>query len=400
MSVDVVKNTVSPIQRDRRVDFFRGLALLIIYIDHIHPNYIASFTLQRFAFLDAADVFVFISGYVMGLVYTVELRRRGFRACLIKALRRCFLIYRWHLGLAAATFFVLYCFSIRGVYLDVPSLYGFLRAPYWTALSIATLAHAPSYLGILPLYVVLTLITPIAIYCIDRGDRIFLACSVMAYLAVQLVPTLTLHSFNPLAWQFIFVGGILVGNLQLHGHSWSVISGRRPVSLAAIVAILMACTSVAATSHRLPAFLHSHFWQSGLAYVFLFNNKTNLGPLRPMNLLVLLVLVHRWRATTRFWESRVVLAIARCGQNSLEVFGAGVLFSYVATLLLSEYPERISLQLYANLIGCAGLIGVAALSSRLKESRSMQRGKSAFQKMQRATRRLVWQSGLGQTNGH
>ena len=49
-------------QRDLRLDFFRGLALIFIFIDHIPENVLSYFTLQAFQFYDAAEVFIFVSG--------------------------------------------------------------------------------------------------------------------------------------------------------------------------------------------------------------------------------------------------------------------------------------------------------------------------------------------------
>ena len=57
------------IERDLRLDFFRGLALFCIFIDHIPNNILAKFTLQSLMFADAAEVFILISGYTAGMVY-------------------------------------------------------------------------------------------------------------------------------------------------------------------------------------------------------------------------------------------------------------------------------------------------------------------------------------------
>ena len=44
------------VERDLRLDFFRGVALLWIFIDHIRGNSLAAITLQRFSFIDAAEI--------------------------------------------------------------------------------------------------------------------------------------------------------------------------------------------------------------------------------------------------------------------------------------------------------------------------------------------------------
>ena len=64
-------------ERDLRLDFFRGLALIFIFIDHIPENVLSYFTLQAFQFYDAAEVFIFISGYTAALVYGRTLALQG-----------------------------------------------------------------------------------------------------------------------------------------------------------------------------------------------------------------------------------------------------------------------------------------------------------------------------------
>src|SRR5260370_2533452 len=53
--------------RDLRLDFFRGLALIFIFIDHIPENLFGYFTIQAVQLFDAAEIFIFISGYTQAL---------------------------------------------------------------------------------------------------------------------------------------------------------------------------------------------------------------------------------------------------------------------------------------------------------------------------------------------
>lgn len=52
-------------QRLVELDFFRGLVLLIIVVDHIGGSMLSRFTLHSFALndADAAEVFVFLGGF-------------------------------------------------------------------------------------------------------------------------------------------------------------------------------------------------------------------------------------------------------------------------------------------------------------------------------------------------
>src|SRR5271155_2135901 len=79
--------------RDYRLDFFRGLALLFIFIDHIPDNTMSYFTLRSFAFCDAAEVFIFISGYTAALAYGPVFDREGVAMGIARIYRRGWALY-------------------------------------------------------------------------------------------------------------------------------------------------------------------------------------------------------------------------------------------------------------------------------------------------------------------
>ena len=64
--------------RSLEVDFFRGIVLLIIAVDHISGSVLSNFTLHKYAFCDSAEVFVFLGGYASAAAFTaVEARRES-----------------------------------------------------------------------------------------------------------------------------------------------------------------------------------------------------------------------------------------------------------------------------------------------------------------------------------
>src|ERR1700690_1676835 len=56
-------------ERELRIDLFRGLALWLIFIDHVSPDVLTWFTIRSYGFSDAAEIFIFISGYTAAIVY-------------------------------------------------------------------------------------------------------------------------------------------------------------------------------------------------------------------------------------------------------------------------------------------------------------------------------------------
>src|SRR5258706_6365588 len=84
-------------QRDLRLDFFRGMALFFIFIDHIPENALSYFTLPAIGFSDAAEIFIFISGYTAALVYGRSLRRQGALFATAPIYRRGWQLYVAHI---------------------------------------------------------------------------------------------------------------------------------------------------------------------------------------------------------------------------------------------------------------------------------------------------------------
>ena len=74
MSQSVSPALFRPVERDLRLDFFRGLGLWMIFLDHIPHDVVSWLTLRNYGFSDAAEFFVFISGYLVGWIYAPVVR--------------------------------------------------------------------------------------------------------------------------------------------------------------------------------------------------------------------------------------------------------------------------------------------------------------------------------------
>jgi hypothetical protein len=67
------------VERDLRLDLFRGAGLWMMFLDHIPHDVVAWLTLRNYGFSDAAEFFVFIFGYLVGFIYGPIIR--GGRHC-------------------------------------------------------------------------------------------------------------------------------------------------------------------------------------------------------------------------------------------------------------------------------------------------------------------------------
>src|SRR5438270_237569 len=90
-----------PAGRDLRLDLFRGLANWAIFLDHIPHEVLSSFTTRNYGFSDAADLFVFISGYTAAMVFGKVMIERGYLAAALKLARRAFQLYAAHMAVVA-----------------------------------------------------------------------------------------------------------------------------------------------------------------------------------------------------------------------------------------------------------------------------------------------------------
>ncbi len=71
------------IRQANAVDFWRGLALIFIFINHIPGIYYSRFTHVNYSLSDSADLFVFLAGWALRYWWgrrTVS-SRRGISCC-------------------------------------------------------------------------------------------------------------------------------------------------------------------------------------------------------------------------------------------------------------------------------------------------------------------------------
>src|SRR5712692_10598840 len=149
-----------PAQRDLRLDLFRGIALWLIFLDHIPSNIVSWGTLRNFGFSDATEIFVFISGYTAAFVYGRAMHERGLIIAGARILKRAWQIYVAHMFL-----FVIYMAEIAYVsrsfasslYAEEWNIFDFLKQPDATLIEALLLKFKPSNMDVLPLYIVLLL---------------------------------------------------------------------------------------------------------------------------------------------------------------------------------------------------------------------------------------------------
>ncbi len=150
-------------RRDLRLDLFRGIANWAIFVDHVPNNVVSWLTMKNYGFSDAADLFVFISGYAASLVYAKMMAERGFAIAAARTMKRVWQLYAAHVLL-----FVIYVAAIgyvaqRHDNLDLANEFniaGLIGNPVDTLAQGLLLRFKPLNLDVLPLYVVLMTFLP------------------------------------------------------------------------------------------------------------------------------------------------------------------------------------------------------------------------------------------------
>jgi len=358
--------------RDLRLDLFRGLALWLIFLDHIPSNVVAWGTIRNYGFSDATEIFVFVSGYTAAFVYGKEMRERGFIIAGAHVLRRVWQIYVAHVFL-----FAIYLAEISYVatsfenplYAEEMNILDFLKQPEVTIVQALLLKFKPANMDILPLYIVLLLLFPPILRLLQFRASLALGASVLLYV-------LTWHFnwnlpsypeghwfFNPFAWQLLFVFGAwcALGGAQRLG---AVLQSR--ITLGVAVAYLLFAFVITLTWYLPGMGQYVPHWLEQLIYPI---DKVNLDALRFAHFLALAVVTVRF--IPREWpvlKSRWLWAPIVCGQHSLEIFCLGVFLSFAAHFAMVEISGAIWMQLLLSAVGILVMIAVAGLLSWYKRA--------------------------------
>src|SRR3954463_8839713 len=159
------------VERDLRLDFFRGLGLWMIFLDHIPDDVVAWLTLRNYGFSDAAEAFVFIFGYLAGYIYGPIIAGGNFLAALKRLWTRVWQMYVAHIML-----FLLFTAQIartirkfdNPMYADEFNVHNFLEHPDILIGQALTLRYKPVDLDVLPLYISLLAVCPFVLWCMVR----------------------------------------------------------------------------------------------------------------------------------------------------------------------------------------------------------------------------------------
>jgi hypothetical protein len=362
-------------ERDLRLDLFRGIALWLIFLDHIPTNIVNWITIRNYGFSDATEIFIFISGYTAAFVYSKAMHERGLMVAGARILRRAWQIYVAHIFLFAiymAEIAYVQSSSINPVFAEEMGALDFMQHPDETIIQALLLKFKPVHMDVLPLYIVLLLFFPPILWLLQRTATAALGLSVLVY-ALNWHFSLNLKSyptgewyFNPLAWQLLFVFG-----------AWCAIGGaqrlsrvlRSPATTAIAMSFLALSFVVTLTWHFPRLAYYIPRWLGEWMYPI---DKTNLDVLRFAHFLALAAITVRFVPSNwPYLKSPILRPAILCGQHSLEIFCLGVFLAFAGHFVMVEFYPGVAMQVLVSVVGVGAMIGIATLISWYK---AMERG--------------------------
>jgi hypothetical protein len=211
--------TPGPGRRDARFDLLRGFAVFAMAVDHFGgKSWFTLITGGNEFLVSAAEGFVFLSGFVMGMVYGGRIRRDGWMAGVEGLLRRAAVLYVVTVGL---TLLFVGLFLVTDLRLWVDRTQGLgLTDPVELVVGTFTLHYTYHGTDILWMYTVLIAASPLLFHLLVTGrTRYLLAGSTLLWLAYQLFPARAAIPwvvdnavyFPVAAWQLYFVVGLAMG---------------------------------------------------------------------------------------------------------------------------------------------------------------------------------------------
>lgn len=330
-----------PGERDHRLDTFRGIALMMIFINHVPGNIYEHLTSRNFGYSDAAEAFVLMSGIAVGLAYARGFANGPLSSALLKVWKRAGKLYAtqmiitmWAIAVVAAG--IVY-FDTADVVKSV-NFTPLLDRPLASMIGIPLLTHQLGYFNILPLYFVLLLASPLYILI---GLRSRLALVLFAVAVWFMAGSFRLNFpnypneggwfFNPLSWQLIYAIGIAAGMEAKEGRKLV------PYDLG----LFLICASYLVFSLVWVQFRLGAFPGSGQLPFFIASyDKTFVALPRLLHVLALAYVLTNLDAVTRLLKTKPFQPLQLMGQHGLYVFAAGSLIAITLQVLRYRYEPN------------------------------------------------------------
>jgi hypothetical protein len=354
-------------RKPNEIDFWRGFALVTIFVNHIPGIYFERFSFRNVSLSDSAELFVFLAGWSLRLQVGGSAAYMSPGRIFLRLSGRAVNVYVAQLVITEIALALLAGASLL---LDAPFLLdwhnasGVFREPVETHVGLVFLLHQLGYFNILPLYVVLMSGAPFLALAARYLPWAVVPVSLAIYVATLAtgynLPTWPVEGtwfLNPFAWQLIFVlGFVLGGNNGLGAFARRY---RRYIFWCALP--IVAAAAFVGLTHYSPEPLNVP--DPKLFFVF---DKTFLSPARLLDMLALTaVFAGSFGVINRFLP-RCCRYFSLLGRNSLTVFCIASLLSLVGQILRFVYGGIIATDTIMLMLGLV-IMGMAAWISEWRD---------------------------------
>lgn len=349
--------------RDPRLDFFRGIAMFVILVSHTRGDWLSDWIPARFGLSDAAAMFVFVSGYAGGLAFGGVYKRAGWLLGTARIGLRIWQLYIAQLAivLVVAAVAVAANHVIPGDddYRSILQLDHLFADPSDALLGIATLTYVPHYLDILPVYMVVLSLVPVAILLARFVHPLAVLGASVALWALAGHFEWNLPGdaseprgwfFDPFCWQILFFTGFSLSMKWLRPPP-----ADRRIFWAAVAYILFGvAVTVPAIYQTVPGLDRLQAWIVDHA------DKTYLDPLQILHFfatayVAVYVLIDRLHLI----QHDYVRPMVKCGQQALSLFLAGILLADLGGMAFDRLGSDLGAQLLVNGVCFAAMFAIA-----------------------------------------
>lgn len=368
--------------RDERLDMFRGLALLMIFINHVPGTFYEGLTSRNFGFSDAAEAFVFMSGMASGLAYSNRFRTGSLWAATAKVWARARQLYFVHITI---TILSLAIFAAAAKWLGLGELLAknniapLFQQPLGTMVGIPLLTHQLGYLNILPLYMTLLLITPLLIIVGLRWPVPLALASVLLWaiagefrLNFPNYPNEGGWFFNPFSWQLVFVLGLLSGMAMKVGKRFIPYQPVLFGLAAAILVFTLIWMKVPPIGKAMNGTM-GWFGSMGTPFYLIWFDKTFLTLPRLLHALALFYVLGHLPIMRTIAQSWIAAPFRLMGRQGLAVFAAGTVLSMALQVVkapMDAHPLWDGLLLGGGLLFLVGLAWVLTKTAELSRAKA------------------------------
>jgi hypothetical protein len=344
------------VKRDIGIDLIRGVAMVTIAINHAYFFAVSGGyqgpripTPTVYGLSSAAELFVGLSGYMVGMVYA---RREQYGPTLARRAGKLYVLNA--LALAALSFFLL---MVPASLVTETRLEPYLHHPVSAVINFLTLRHAPNLLDVLQLYIIFMITAIPATWLLRKSLFIFLTISALIYCVAQIM-LFSGHDIgkNPFwlpAWQFLFFGAMAAGFKTLHVPIFAWID-KNPKIIAVPFALLVMTYGYIKLGS---VFNYEHYAPK----------KGELSIVRILHALTLLSFYAFLIALTRRWHQTMPLQfLATIGRQTLNGFLASIVFTYYGLIFIARPIGGVPGYVLMTLVVLIGVYACAAWSERGK----------------------------------